>query len=54
MQREVNVLEELTGIYTQTGRYDKALKTLQEAGSKWQDEKDIGCDVWGNLYISVG
>ena len=49
IQREVNILEELAGIYIQMGKYDEALKTLQETNSKWQDEKDINYDV---LYFS--
>ena len=54
IQREVNILEELAGIYIQMGKYDEALKTLQETNSKWQDEKDINYDVWGNFYVSIG
>ena len=49
IQREVNILEELAGIYIQMGKYDEALKTLQETNSKWQDEKDINYDVWGKF-----
>ena len=30
------------------------MKTLQETNSKWQDEKDINYDVWGNFYVSIG
>ena len=44
----------MAGIYIQMGKYDEALKTLQETNSKWQDEKDINYDVWGNFYVSIG
>ena len=39
IQREVNILEELAGIYIQMGKYDEALKTLQETNGHFQSAK---------------